>query len=177
MSKPNENIRKDIMHRREQGNRKELKDTMETNAVQFCANLRFLMNNLCSKNPKDDDLIDLKRRLNLATTSNPRTIIEIAGPYFFKYRKSIASGNMDKFVDGDYMDDVREAAQKNDIKGDVESVSDIIVKIKSTWKLFKPAEKQVTTTKIVEMLSFYAQYLMSQKKLKALKTKTRQSAN
>jgi hypothetical protein len=148
-----------------QQNKRELMDILGKSSQDFCGHLKFLINTLWLKNQRDDDIIDLKRRVGIATSTNPMMIIKMAGPYFFKYRVSLSKRQADFFLDKDFKDDVREVAVELEMTDEINTAHEVIKKVKKTWTSFNDPEKNILLTKAIEMLGFYAKFLMATKQL------------
>lgn len=148
-----------------QQTRKTYIDVKDKAAADFCKHLNFMVRILKEKNPRDDDIEDLVRRVNLVTSASSTVVIETAGPYFFKYREKILARNPDFFMNNDFSNDVKEVAQQHDVVDDINSAFEMIEKIKKSWKLYSMQEQQTLLMKNEEMLKCYARYLSSVKKL------------
>lgn len=160
-----EEVRASKAHSTFQLDKKQATDMYNTACQDFCSHLRYLVNTLWLKNQRDDDICDLKRRVGIATNSNPVTIIKLAGPYFFKYRESLSNRKVDFFLNKDYKEEVEELATQQNISVELKSAGEVIAKIKDTWKSFNEQEKHIILTKSVEMLSQYARFLTASKRL------------
>ncbi len=169
MSQETKQLRADHNRTVMQNTKKDLVETLGRTSQDFCAHSRFMMNMLWLRNQKNEDITDLKRRITIATNSNPVTIIEIAGPQFFKYRESLKARQVDFFLNKEYMDEIKEVQTVHDVKGDTSSADEVIKTIKTTFSSFKDAEKTIILNKAIEMLSFYTQYLIATKKLAEFK--------
>ena len=163
-----EEMRAAKAHTAYQLDKKQATELYNTSCQDFCSHLRFMVNTLWLKNQRDDDISDLKRRVGIATTSNPVTIIKLAGPYFFKYRESLSQRKVDFFLGKDYKEEVEELATQQNISVELKSAGEVINKIKDTWKTFNEQEKHIILTKSVEMLSQYARFLTASKRLTEL---------
>jgi hypothetical protein len=169
MQTPNE-IRVEHNRKAAQLSKKQLMEQLSESSQSFCSNLRFLINMLWLKNKGDEDICSLKSRVTMATNSNPMTIIEIAGPHFFKYRESLTARKINFFIDQDFVNDVKEAQKVHDIKGDSSSAGEVIKIIKNTFKSFKEAEQTAIMNKAIDMLTAYSKYLIATKQLAAQST-------
>lgn len=153
-----------------QKTKRELIDMRGKACQDFCGHLRRLTNMLWSRNKDNDDINSIKRRLNIATNSNPMTIIEIAGPQFFAFRESLTARKIDFFIERDFEQDVYKVQKTHEIEGDSSSANEVINVIKSTFISFSEAEKTIILNTAIDMLSCYARYLVCTKKLNEQKS-------
>ena len=162
-------IRENHNLRKMQGLKNKLQLEKEDAAKSFCQHLRYLMNCLYLKNKNDDNILQMQERVRIASTTNPITVIETAGPYFYKYRTQLARRNMDFFKVQDFTGDVEEAAKTSEAQVDVSNTPEVITTMRNTWDQFMPAEHNVILQKAIEMLGFVAGYTKADRALKTLK--------
>ena len=67
----------------------EVDRTIPEIVLGFVSTLRRLMTTLATRNPNDIIVVRAQKRLSLAADTVPVTIMEIAGPYLYQYRKDI----------------------------------------------------------------------------------------
>ncbi len=171
--KDNARLRTERTLKKVQDMRKSLVNQKEESATKFCKNLRYLMNCLYLKNKKDDDILQMQERVRIATQTNPITVIQTAGPYFYKYRNQLAKRDMNFFLspETDFRNDVAEANRTNGGDIDVDSTPEVVQKMRETWSQYSSPERNVIMQKAVEMLGYVAQYTKADKTLVSLKSK------
>lgn len=140
----------------------------DNSVEKFTAEMTFIVNAMHSKNVKDNDLIEIRDGYMTAKTMNSECIIMQAGPYFWRYREVINSGNLNKLLDSDFKEEITEIQGVLPESSSFDKVQIIMGKIKRIWHLFMPNEQEIIKKKFKLMVAHYATYLGSCKKIREL---------
>jgi hypothetical protein len=143
--------------------------SMERGMVGFVRDLNKIVVDVCRKNDRDRDLRELRDKFFVVRKENPNGLVEIAGPYIWKYRKQIESRDASFFLTNSFEDDII-GSSPNGV-AEVSEFSDVPVllqKIKKTWHQFDEDEKSVVMKTVANLLKNYSLYSFSCKKLKEL---------
>ncbi len=122
---------------------------------EFNSTLKRLTVDLVTRYPDDPKIARAQKRINLAIDASPVTIIEIVGPYLWKYRKEICTGQAEFFMTNDYDTELQESedAEKADI------AAYIIPKVKDAWRAAKQPERDAYTETVQDLLDSYMEYV------------------
>ena len=144
-----------------QKKRNEYRDIKSKAAEKFCSHLKYLINCLYVKNKRDDEVIQLRERLNIAARTNALLVIETAGPFFMQYRKEISGRNAEFFMNADFTGDIAKSTGNK-----VEETPEVVVKMRNTWSEYKQSEKEDILKKIAAMLKYVATFMKADKSLR-----------
>jgi GTPase involved in cell partitioning and DNA repair len=110
-----------------------------------------------SKLPKDNEVIDISKKLNLVINSDALFILKETGPYLYKYKEQINEKNMTYFINkDDWSDDINTEANINDSQ----LSHNIINKVKEIWIKLKDNEKNIIYSITESLLLDYCNYLL-----------------
>lgn len=129
----------------------------ERTATDFANVMTTIINAIYEINKKDNYILEVKDRYAIVRRENPFIIITIVGPYLWKYRENIKTGNLDVLLNNDFRDDVFEA--RGLIPDCFDKIEDIINSFKRSWILFNTNEKEILKKKLQKMLAYYSGYL------------------
>lgn len=122
----------------------------------FNSTLMRLTNDLVARYPQDPQIARAQRRISLAIGGIPLTIMDIVGPYLWKYRAEICNGEEEFFLKNSYDSELSESEDSE--KADIAAY--IIPKVKDAWKEADPAEKKAYTETVQNLLDAYTEYLV-----------------
>lgn len=141
---------------------------IDKSVTDFTSEMTFIVNAMHNKNKQDDDLTEIRDGYMTARRENPDCIIIHVGPYFWKYRETINSGDLNPLLDSDFKDEREEIQGTLPENSKFDKVSVIMGKIKRTWHLFTPLEQETLKKKFKLMVSHYATFVGACKKMKEL---------
>jgi hypothetical protein len=147
-----------------------LTDTKEKSVVDFTSEMTFIVNAMFNKNKKDDDIIGIRDGYLIAKRENPECIIVQVGPYFWKYRDTISSGNLNPLLNSDFRDDISAQGYMPEVSS-YDQIQAVMSKVKRTWHLFTPVEQETMKKKFKFMVSCYATYLGACKQIQIISDK------
>lgn len=96
-----------------------------------------------------------KERVVTAVSVEPLLVINLVGPYLYKYKDQIYSGDDQFFVENDYGQELRDATSSER----KEVVMAIIPKMKAVWQALDPDTKLAFQEGVVGLLDDYIEYL------------------
>jgi len=135
------------------GNNKEIIDIVD----RYTNNIKTLLKIMKSKLPKDNEVIDISKKLNLVINSDALFILKETGPYLYKYKEQINEKNMTYFINkDDWSDDINTEANINDSQ----LSHNIINKVKEIWINLKDNEKNIIYSITESLLLDYCNYLL-----------------
>ena len=127
-------------------------------AVQVeCFNsiLKKLTCDLVVRYPADAKIDRAKKRIMLAIDIDPILILDMVGPYLYKFRDGIYAGDADFFIENDYDAELRESVDAD--KADITAY--IIPKVKTAWGDSGPVDRAAYTETVQALLDAYIEYL------------------
>lgn len=128
-------------------------------AERFNAILRTLSKSLAERAPEDAALRRRHVQLGLVFDALPFAAVELAGPYLYKYRDQILSGEAAErdafFLACDFDDDL--AASEN--AGRASAVADLIPRVKAAALRLGEGERQEVHALVVELLYLHIDYV------------------
>ena len=138
-------------------------ETKDKSVADFVRDMTFVVNAIVLKNKKDEHMTEIRDKYLVAKTETPDSILQYAGPYFWKYREAIRNGKMAEIINNDFTSEI--ADFNNSLKDDAsfETINVIIDKIKRTWNFFSESEKIAMIAKFKNLLSSYSTYVMADK--------------
>jgi hypothetical protein len=149
--------------------RQELLNNKDKSMKSFLSDISFIIEAVYSKNKTDSDMLEIRDKFAVARRENPSGLVEIAGPYIWKYREQIKNEQVNFFLDRDFFEDIKEAKQT---KGEeivemteFEDVPVIMDKVKKTWVMFQKPEQQTLIKKVQSMLQHYCRYISVSREL------------
>lgn len=125
----------------------------------FNKKVKLLTLDLQRRYPTDAKMWRAKERILLAIREDPRLIIEDVGPYLYRFREKIYSGDDEFFITNDYGSELKECTnmERRDI------TAHIIPKAKDTYLSLTDEEKKHYQELVVGMLDEYVEYLAAQR--------------
>jgi hypothetical protein len=113
------------------------------------------------KQKNNTDIIAIQDMFSVARKEAPEMIVQMAGPYLWKYREPIMQGDSGFFLDNDFEQDIIEAQNKKDIAeiSEFENTALLMQCAKRTWHMFLPMEKENVIKLTKGLLSDYVKYL------------------
>jgi hypothetical protein len=137
----------------------------------YSLNLGSLVDAVLTKHPKDAQLQGVVDKFNILRREDPMRTIELGGPHLWKYREQIHAENVNFFLNNNFKEDiVTGAAACNQVidSSQIDSITDLLDKVKLTWHMYSESEQGVLIKKIKAALACYAKYISLQKQLQAL---------
>lgn len=134
--------------------------------------MTYLVAALQSKNPRDDDLAEIRDRFMAVKNEVPTQIVVAVGGCLWEYRNQIksADANAENFLLAQDFKASFAAARKDLPQSDnFEKFPEILHKIKLTWHFFSAVEKNEVWTRAKRMLSMYATYEGNRRALATMK--------
>jgi hypothetical protein len=157
------------MQKKKQGiSRKDVLNMKESKMASFISNLNSVVDAVYQKNKKDNDMQAIKDKFDVVRKENPIGLVEMAGPYIWKYREKIKNENTSFFLNNSFEEDIQKAREDSQLAEitEYEDVPVLLNKIKRTWHSFMPAEQQILIKKIQALLADYVGYISSCRALK-----------
>lgn len=145
---------------------KKLQQDRDNFIIQFVDDVNMIINCFWQINKKEETIIKAKELFSILRKENPEFIVSNSGPYIWKYRKEISSGDVNTLLNNDFKEEIIEIRGNlpDCIDTDLES---FIFTIKKTWRLFKPMEQEIIKKKLKNILSIYSGYVAACKQLKS----------
>lgn len=138
-------------------NKQQLLKDKEKYIVDFSNELLTLITAFWRINKKDPFILEIYERYGIIKRENPNLLIEIVGPYIWKYRETITLGNLDSLLNNTFNEEITEIIGM--IPDTLDKIHDIIKSIKRTWTLFSYAEKEIIRKKSKTLLTIYSGYI------------------
>lgn len=123
--------------------------------------MTYLVAALQSKNPRDDDMAEIRDRFMAVKNEVPTQIVVAVGSCLWEYRNQIkaADANAENFLLAqDFKANYANIRKELPPADNFEKFPEVLHKIKLTWHLFSTAEKGEVWTRAKRMLSMYATY-------------------
>lgn len=148
-------------------NRESLLATRDKAVSNFANNMSKIIQAVKEKQKQNIDIIKIQDMFSVARRETPEMIVQMAGPYIWKYREQISTGNVDFFLANNFEEDIIEANGKKEIAeiSEFENTALLMQCAKRTWHMFIPAEKQNIIKLIKSLLQEYAKYISACKRL------------
>jgi len=149
--------------------KKDVINAREASVSEFAANLNVIITSIHQKNKRDDDMQAIKDKIDVVRKENPVGLIEMAGPYLWKYKEKIGSENVSFFLNNSFEEDIEKAREESQLAEitEYEEIPALLNKVKRTWHSFTPPEQQIIVKRIKALLANYAKYLSASRTLKA----------
>jgi hypothetical protein len=144
-----------------------LRKDIDVSTKQFINDMIFVVDAVYQKNRKDLKFGEFRDKFSIARRENPNGLLEIVGPYLWKYKDDIISQNVKAFLDNDFVEDV-ESFRVSHPNENLDTVHVFLNQCKQSWGQFLPREQDVLFKKIRNMLSQYAKYASATKALETL---------
>lgn len=116
--------------------------------------IKKLLVALVSRYPEDAKIVRTKKRVFLAIEELPSLVINIVGPYLFRYSEQITSQNDSFFLDTNYDEELNSSNDREK----AEVVAYIIPKIKASWRKAGGAERAEYAETVIDLLYTYVDY-------------------
>jgi hypothetical protein len=149
--------------------RKQLIEASDQAVKDFAEDLGYLVDAVLQKNRKDNLMSDMKNLFDLVRKENPIGLIEIAGPYIWKYRDNISKQNVGFFLQNNFEEDIISAKKNKEIAeiSNFEDIPMLLDQCKRTWHMFQKEEQQVLVKRVRNMLVKYATYVSATRTVRA----------
>lgn len=152
--------------------KRELRDERDKCMKNFINELTKLAQAAVSKNKSDEDFRERFDQYNIAKRDAPDEIVNMAGPPLWDYREDIMQGNVAKFLNSDFKEDIVKYADHIPDADFIEEDQILIEKVKRSWHLFTNAEQSVMLKRVQKLVSLYGKYLFINKQLEELNSRT-----
>ncbi|MCK4967641.1 MAG: hypothetical protein KAS12_01185 [Candidatus Aenigmarchaeota archaeon] len=113
-----------------------------------------LINILISYNKSDLLLDQTKRQMSLGVNANPYLLVNSIGPCFYEYKDQIKNDIVGFLERTDFSKNY----QSSENYQEIEKISKTI---RSTWKSFKPKEKEIISDIVIFLYETYIKYLIA----------------
>lgn len=156
------------------GPQKGYNDIMQEQDVcvkSILTDLTYLVGALKAKNPRDDDLEEVRDRFMAIKNEVPTQIVIGAGSCLWKYRAQIAAADANAenfFLAQDFKSEYAAVRKELPPSDNFEKFPEVLHKIKLTWHLFSAPEKQEVWVRAKRMLKMYATYEGNRRALDAM---------
>jgi len=130
--------------------------TLAISAGEFNSIIKKLILELSILYPSDTTIRQIKKRIFLIIDIDPIRIIDIVGPYLYKYREKIYAGDSDFFTKNDYDAELNYAEDIE--KANIAAY--IIQKVKIAWVKSDFDQKESYKNIIQTLLDIYLEYLI-----------------
>lgn len=127
--------------------------------TEFANIASTIINAIYELNRKDIYILEIKDKYAIIRREQPQIIIKIVGPYLWKYRENIKTGNLDILLKNDFNDEKIEAQEL--IHDSIDKINNIIESFKNSWLLFSPFERDIIKKKLQKLLAYYSGYLIA----------------
>lgn len=147
--------------------RKSIMDMKDRAITGFIADLGSILDAVFDKNKKDVDVIAIMDKFNVVRRENPSGLVEMAGPYVWKYKDQIRTENTSFFLNNNFEEDIEDAQSKAQVAEitDFEDIPVLLNKAKRTWHCFQPTEQQIIIKKMQSIIKQYATCLSADREL------------
>ncbi len=142
--------------------KKALQAKQHAAVTDFCKTLQGIVKSMHTKNKADADIAQMREQMTIAVKEVPLDIFLRAGKHVWTYRADIAKGDVQSFLTNDY---------QKEIEGEIEDVSEkeqvteLIKKIKRTWRFFNTTEQEDMIKKVQNLVKQYAIYEAAKREL------------
>lgn len=137
--------------------------TMNDKSVEFNSHVTWLCNTMRKYYNNDYDLDELQRLIRAAKAVDEHKIIELCGPYLFKYKNQLEDeNNCESFFMNDSNVAEIDRVKKGDDKED-QLVYRLVKKTREYYSTRNADEKETIRDKVLNMLSTYIAYLLATK--------------
>lgn len=134
-------------------------------AASFNRTIKVLTREVAKRYPTDPTVYRMQQRVGVATEVTPLFVIDLVGPYLFKYRDQIYSlngaGNEDFFLTKNYSEEFSEAVDHSRIDAAVY----ILPKVQDLIRALPPAERGEYKDAVIGLLDDYVEYCAARKGL------------
>jgi len=131
------------------------KPTLLQTVEGFNAIIKSLTTDLAARYPDDPVVVRMQKRTMLAVHATPTFVLEMVGPYLYKYRKEIYAGKDVFFLQQDYSGELKQS--KDMEKADM--VKYLIPKVKMAWAEANAKRRSGYKETVQELLDWYLDYL------------------
>lgn len=132
----------------------------------FLRTLTGIVKAMHNKNKQDSEITEIKELMSIAVKDLPLDTFLQAGQHVWNYRADIAAGNIEAFLKNDYKKEIEGYIEDDSEK---EHYSQMVAKIKRTWRFFNAEEQADIVKKVQNMLKQYANYESTKRELEKLK--------
>lgn len=148
-------------------NRDNLLEVRDKAVSNFVLNMSKIIQAVKEKQKQNFDIIKIQDLFSVARRETPEMIVQMAGPYIWKYREQISAGNANFFLDNNFEEDIMEANGKKEIAeiSEFENTALLMQCAKRTWHMFIPAEKENIVKLTKSLLLEYIRYISARKQL------------
>lgn len=147
-------------------NRSQLIQDKSTTTAKFVNVMTAIINAVHGKSKRDNDFNTVRDGFMAVKNIDPECVIMVAGPYVWKYREFIMSGNLKPLLEKDFkseIDDEQDGIKKSGLS--LDQIYILVEKIKKIWTDFTLAEQGVLKLKFQELVKQYATFVAICKKL------------
>lgn len=124
----------------------------------FSHHLKVLTRDLAKRYPSDAMVFRVQKRIITGVAINPVYVINIVGPYLYKYREQIY--NLDANAEAFFLENDFDAELKECVNQDkVDMISYLIPKVKECARGLPPDDKKEYFALVTAMLDDYIEYL------------------
>ena len=151
--------------------RNTLQDTVNTAVKNFCQDMTFIIDVVYGKNKKDNLLIDVRDKFVVIRKENPNGIVEVAGPYIWKYREQIKNKDANFFLHNTFENDIINSQGGVAEITPIDDITVILNKCKLTWHTFQKIEQDTIMKHVQNLLRSYATYVSATKEIAKIDNK------
>lgn len=121
----------------------------------FNRGTKLLTTDLYNRHKEDPKIWQAHRRGMTVINYNPTFVMEIMGPYLYKYSKQIYAADESFFIENGFDEELKTGVKEEK----VEMSRYIIPKVKMAWKTLKDDEKKDYQQMVASLLDDYIDYL------------------
>ena len=133
--------------------------------TDFCKTIQGMVKSMHTKNKADADIAQMREQMTIAIKEVPVDIFLRAGKHVWTYREDIAKGEVKSFLENDYQKEIEgEVADESE----KEQVTNLIKKIKRTWRFFNTTEQADMIKKVQNLVKQYAIYESAKRELEKM---------